>query len=72
MSYIIVKRGKTNVVGARRPLQASAGPHEHQDHEAALTEARRLASENPNFEFIIMQTTRVICAKVTLEETAHA
>lgn len=68
MSFIIAKRAKSQVQGARRPLQASNLPYEHADLIAAQTEARRLAGENPGFEFYILQPVRQVVASVTLEE----
>lgn len=69
MSWIVVKRPKTSLQGTIRPLFASQQPFEHIDEGSARLEARRLARENPNFDFLVFGATSIQSANVTLEET---
>ena len=69
MTWIVIRRPKSGLQGAKRPLVAATQPFEHPTEADARLEAQRLARENPANDFYVFGATSVQSAVVHLEET---
>lgn len=69
--YIILKRAREANAQGRQVIVASTNPHVHPDEGLAQAEAHRLATANPQSEFIVFKAVSLTRPTAAPVETIH-